>query len=233
MAEIQYVRKIDDLIPLKLVFISCTNKTGLVSEDGIAGVPKNGILGLIREKNPDVKFVSTGKTYKIIKKAGLPVIEVSEYTGYPEMKTGLVKSLHPAIHAGVLAHKYSESDDEFMKKQNLDYFDAVIVNFYPLEEVMKKDDVTFEVIRQTIDVGGPTIAHNARKAFISTALITEPKKYGKLTQELEKNQGKTSLSMRLKLVKQASFHITKYMQSVNEAIQNTNLLELHKTYEIK
>jgi len=132
MAEIEYVKKVDDLIKLKLVLVSCTNKKGLVSNDGIEGVPENGILGKIAEKNPDVVFISTGGTYKLLKEAGLPVIQVSEYTKYPEMKTGLVKSLHPAIHAGLLAHNHTSSDDEFMKENGLKYIDALIVNFYAL-----------------------------------------------------------------------------------------------------
>ena len=174
MAEIEYVKKVDDLIKLKLVLVSCTNKEGLVSnkrgDSIIEGIPENGILGFIAEKNPDVLFISTGGTYKLLKEASLPVIQVSEYTKYPEMKTGLVKSLHPAIHAGLLAHNHTESDDEFMKEQGLKYIQALIVNFYALDEMMADENTTFEMVRQAIDVGGPSMSHNARKAFISTSI---------------------------------------------------------------
>jgi len=235
---IEYVKKVDDLIKLKLIMVSCTNKEGLVSNKRkggsiIEGVPENGLLGFIAEKNPDVVFISTGGTYKLLKEAGLPVIQVSEFTKYPEMKTGLVKSLHPAIHAGLLAHKYTKSDDEFMKEHGLRYIDALIVNFYALDKTMKKKDASFEMIRQAIDVGGPSMSHNARKAFISTALITEPTNYKMLIKELEKNNGAISLATRLALAKKASKMITEYLLSVDKAIQNTEMKDLEECYDIE
>lgn len=237
MANIEFVQKIDDFIPLNLILVSCTNKEGLTSNktnDGkiIKGIPENGLLGFIYQINPKVKFVSTGGTYKIIKDAKLPVIEVSEYTGFPEMKTGLVKSLHPKIHAGILAHKYMESDDQFMKANKINYFDALIVNFYALDKMMEDKNSTFEMIRQSIDVGGPTMAHNARKAFISTALLTDPKNYKDIIDELKKTNGKISLETRLMLSKKASLMITKYMTSVDFAIQKTTMQDLKNCYKI-
>ncbi len=233
MAEIEYVKKVDDLIRLKLILVSCTDKEGLVSNNGIEGVPDNGILGFIAEKNPDVLFISTGGTYKLLKEANLPVIQVSEFTKYPEMKTGLVKSLHPAIHAGLLAHNHTSSDDEFMKEQGLKYIDALIVNFYDLDEIIVDENASFEMIRQAIDVGGPSMSHNARKAFISTALITDPSNYGELIEELEKNDGAISLATRLSLAKKASTMITEYLISVDKAIQKTEITDLEECYEIK
>lgn len=238
MAEIEYVKEIDDLIKLKRVLVSCTDKDGLVSnkrKDGslMEGVPSNGLLGFIASVNPDVVFISTGGTYKVIKEAGLNVIEVSAVTKFPEMKTGLVKSLHPVIHAGLLAHKHTKSDDEFMKEQGIDYIDALIVNFYALDEMVKNENATFEMIRQAIDVGGPSMSHNARKAFISTALITEPSNYKELVSELDKNNGAISLKTRLRLAKKASKMITDYLVSVDKAIQNTSIKDLKRCYEIK
>jgi phosphoribosylaminoimidazolecarboxamide formyltransferase/IMP cyclohydrolase len=160
------------------------------------------------------------------------VMEVAKYTKYPEMKTGLVKSLHPAIHAGILAHKYTESDDEFMKEQGLKYIDAVIVNFYALDAKAENEDSTFEMIRQTIDVGGPSMSHNARKAFISTALITDPENYPLLIEELRANGGSISLSTRINLAKKASTMITDYLKSVDRVIQNINIQQLKDGYEI-
>ncbi len=237
MAEIEYVKKIDGMLKLNLVLVSCTDKDGLISnarKDGtfIEGVPEIGLLGFIAKVNPKVTFISTGGTYSLIKKAGLNVIEVAEYTKYPEMKTGLVKSLHPAIHAGLLAHKYTASDDEFMKKQGLKYIDALIVNFYPLDEMMKNKDATFEMLRQTIDVGGPSMSHNARKALISTALITDPSSYKEVIEEIDKNKGAVSLATRLALAKKASKMITEYMVSVDKVIQKTEIKDLEKCYEI-
>lgn len=238
MAEIEYVKKVDNLIKLNTVFVSCTNKSGLVSnkrKDGgvILGLPENGLLGFIQEKNPEVLFISTGGTHKILKDAKLNVIEISEYTKFPEMKTGLVKSLHPKIHAGLLAHRYTESDDEFMIEQSIKYIDALIVNFYALDDVMDNPDADFEMIRQSIDVGGPSMSHNARKAFISTALITDPENYSELVRELDENKGCVSLMTRLNLARKASNMITEYLISVDKAIQNVTYDDLKKCYEIK
>jgi phosphoribosylaminoimidazolecarboxamide formyltransferase / IMP cyclohydrolase len=237
MSIIEHVKKVDDLIKLNVVLVSCTNKDGLVSnidskDKIIKNIPDIGLLGVIAKINPDVTFISTGGTYKLIKSAGLNVSEVSEVTNFPEMKTGLVKSLHPKIHAGILAHKYTESDDEFMKEQNIKYIDALIVNFYALDKMMEDDKATFEMVRQAIDVGGPTMSHNARKAFISTALITEPENYSMLIEELEKNNGAVSLITRLNLAKKASILITEYLTSVDKVFQNTNYEDLKKCYDI-
>ena len=238
MAQVEYVKKVDDFIKLKLVLVSCTNKDGLVSNQGkngliIKGLPENGLIGFIQEINPEVQFLSTGGTYKILKEAGINVMEVAEYTKYPEMKTGLVKSLHPAVHAGLLAHKYTESDDEFMRWQGLRYIDALIVNFYTLDAVVEKENSTFEMVRQAIDVGGPSMSHNARKAFISTALITDPKNYPLLIEELRSNGGSIGLATRLNLAKKASTMITDYLMSIDRMFQNINISQLKDCYEIE
>lgn len=237
MSEIEHVKKVDNLIKLHNVLVSCTNKDGLVSnvkKDGtvIDGLPPNGLLGEIKRTNPEVLFISTGGTFSVIKEAGLPVIEVSTLTKFPEMKTGLVKSLHPAVHAGILAHKHTSSDDEFMKEQNLKYIDAVIVNFYALDAMMEDADATFEMIRQSIDIGGPSMSHNARKAFISTALITDPANYKDLVAELGVNSGAISLKTRLDLAKKASKMITDYLISVDRAIQGISYDELKECYGV-
>lgn len=237
MSKIEYVNEIDDLIKLKTILVSCTNKDGLVSNKSntgsiIKGLPENGLLGFIKIKIPDVLFISTGGTYKLLKDHTLPVIEVAEATQYPEMETGLVKSLHPVIHAGILAHKYTKSDDSFIKKHGIRYIDALIVNFYALDEMMNNEKASFEMIRQSIDVGGPSMSHNARKAFISTALITDPNHYGHLIEELDKNDGAVSLETRLLLAKKASQMINNYFSSVNDFIQSIDIFELRKCYKI-
>jgi phosphoribosylaminoimidazolecarboxamide formyltransferase/IMP cyclohydrolase len=237
MATIEYVSEIDDLVQLKTILVSCTDKCGLVNnraQDGttIAGIPPNGLLGYIAHRIPDVLFISTGGTYQLLKKHNLPVIEVSEVTKFPEMETGLVKSLHPAIHAGILAHRYTKSDDLFMKKQEIRYIDALIVNFYALHEVINDNRASFEIVRQAIDVGGPSMSHNARKAFISTALITDPATYPALIDELEKHNGSVSLKTRLSLVKTASKMINNYLNSVDDYIQRLDISDLEKCYKI-
>ena len=108
----------------------------------------------------------------------------------------------------------------------------MIVNFYPLERMRQQEDVTPEMIRQTIDIGGPTMAHNARKAWVSTVLVTDPGEYPDLITELRAHRGRVSLSRRLELAKQASTRITHYMQVVDECIQPLSLSDVEQAYEI-
>jgi len=237
VAKIKLAKTVDDLILLKNVIVSCTIKDGLVSNkrsDGsaIEGVPECGLLGFIAEKNPGALFISTGGTFKLVSQAGLNVIEMSAYTGYPEMETGLVKSLHPKIHAGILGHRYTEEDAAFMHAHEIASIDAVIANFYPLNTVMQEADVAFETVRQAIDVGGPTMSHSARKAFISTALVTDPGDYHWLVDELEKNAGAVSLKTRLELAKRASLLVTEFVLSVDQVVQNLQYADLEEAYEI-
>ena len=104
---------------------------------------------------------------------------------------------------------------------------------HKIDKMMAEENASFEMIRQSIDVGGPSMSHNARKAFISTALITDPENYKDLIDELEKNNGAISLATRLVLAKKASKMITEYLLSVDKAIQNTEIQDLEKCYDIR
>lgn len=236
MGEIKCLKKIDNFITLNNVIVSCENKIGLVSNidiDGniIDGIPYNGILGLINSINPGVKFISSGGTYKLLKNSGLNVINISDYTGFPEMNAGLVTSLHPKIHGGILGHKCTKKDAEFINNNKMLYFDAVIVNFSPLDiNIIHNKEL--EEIRKLIDVGGPTMCHSARKAFLSTALITTPSDYKEVINELINYDGRVSLKLRLELAKKVSSMITLYMISIDKIMNNIELKDIYKSYEI-
>lgn len=171
-----FVKKIDDLIKIRYVLVSCTDKRGLINNVRMPdGFPDNGLLGTIAELNPEVVFIATGKTYEMIKNSNLNVMEVADYINFPEMKTGMVKTLHPAIYAGILGNKYVKDDLDFFKEHGIKEIDAVIVNFYDLYEKKVGDD--FEGIRQAIDIGGPTMCHAARKSFLNTVILPNPNTY--------------------------------------------------------
>ena len=237
MATIQYVTKIDESIPINTVIVSCTNKDGLTSNVASSGqslpeLPEDGLLGALTRLNPEVLFLSTGGTFALLQQAGLNVMEVAEYTRFPEMKTGLVKSLHPRIHAGILAHRYTEEDAAFLQAHDIRSIDAVIVNFYPLEAMRQQADATIEMVRQAIDIGGPTMSHNARKAWVSTALLIEPQAYPAFLADLQAHQGAVSVVMRLHLAQQASRHITRYMTEVDSYFQSLTMTDVEQRYEI-
>lgn len=233
MSIVQNVSKIDDKIKIRKVLVSCTDKTGLISNEGmeIKEFPQDGLIGEMVRINPEIQFISTGNTYKLLKEAGVNVIEISEYTGYPEMKTGLVKSLHPKIHAGILGHIYTADDIEFMEQHNIEPIDAVIINFYDLQnEIDNNSDI--ESKRQAIDVGGPTLCHASRKSFIHTALIASKDEYIDFITYLRENDGSVSLKYRLKMAQKASKIYTQLMIEVDNIIENITYEELERAYEI-
>lgn len=193
--------------------------------------PACGILGKIVEYSPDVRFIATGKTFEVIKKAGLNVIGISEYTGFPEMKSGMVKTLHPLIHGGILGNEYTESDQKYMSDFNILPIDAIIINFYGLREALEKGE-SLEIIRQMIDIGGPTLCHAARKAFINTALIANSSEYKKMIENIAENCGCCTMEYRLDAAKRGSKELTKLMLLIDNFFQEINLMEVAEEYNI-
>src|SRR3989338_8369489 len=136
---------------------------------------KKGILIFAKELHAlGVEIVSTGGTARLLKEGGLPVIEVSEYTGFPEMLDGRVKTLHPKIHGGLLARREVPEHMDQVKKHKIGLIDMVVVNLYPFGSVTKKKNVTLEEAIENIDVGGPSMLCSDAKHFRNVAVICNP-----------------------------------------------------------
>jgi len=163
-------------------------------------------------KKNKIKIISSGGTYKEIKKLKFRCLEVSEYTNSPEILEGRVKTLHPKIHAGILNKRKSKIHLRDLKNNSFENIDLVIVNFYPFEEILKKTK-NHEKIIENIDVGGPTMVRSAAKNYNDVTVITSSDQYEKLIGELKKNKGSTSLEFREKLSRLA-FTETAYYDSV-------------------
>ena len=163
-------------------------------------------------KKNNIKIISSGGTYKEIKKLKFKCIEVSEFTNSPEILEGRVKTLHPKIHAGILNKRKSKIHLKDLKKNNFENIDLVVVNFYPFEETLKNTK-SHEKIIENIDVGGPTMVRSAAKNYQDVTVITSSDQYGELIEELKKNKGATSLEFREKLSRIA-FTETAYYDSV-------------------
>ena len=163
-------------------------------------------------KKNKIKIISSGGTYKEIKKLKFKCIEVSEFTKSPEILDGRVKTLHPKVHAGILNKREKKSHLKDLKNYNFENIDLVIVNFYPFENTLKKTTNHNKII-ENIDVGGPTMVRSAAKNYNDVTVITSSEQYKELIQELKKNQGSTSLDFREKLSKIA-FAETAYYDSV-------------------
>ncbi|MDI6758564.1 MAG: bifunctional phosphoribosylaminoimidazolecarboxamide formyltransferase/IMP cyclohydrolase [Candidatus Omnitrophota bacterium] len=154
---------------------------------------KAGILDLARELvNFGVEILSTGGSAKLLRENGLPVKEVSEYTGFPEMLDGRVKTLHPKIHAGLLARRENAQHMKTLEEHNIGLIDMVVVNLYPFKETIQRPGVTMEEAIENIDIGGPSMLRSAAKNFSSVAVLCNPNRYAEVIVQLRKNNGALS-----------------------------------------
>ncbi len=163
-------------------------------------------------KRNNIKIISSGGTYKEIRKLKFKCLEVSEFTNSPEILEGRVKTLHPKIHAGILNKRKNKIHARDLMKNNFENIDLVIVNFYPFAETLKNTKNHNKII-ENIDVGGPTMVRSAAKNYHDVAIITSSDQYEELIDELKKNKGSTSLEFREKLSRIA-FTETAYYDSV-------------------
>ena len=159
-----------------------------------------------------IELISSGGTYKEIKKLKFKCLEVSRYTGSPEILGGRVKTLHPKIHAGILSVRGNKSHKADLKKNNFQEIDLVIVNFYPFEKTLEKTNNHKKIV-ENIDVGGPTMVRAAAKNYNDVTVITSTNQYKQLINEIKKNKGSTSLNFRQKMSSEA-FSETAYYDAV-------------------
>jgi phosphoribosylaminoimidazolecarboxamide formyltransferase/IMP cyclohydrolase len=184
---------------IKTALISISDKSNLRS-----------LLNSLKKNN--IKIISSGGTYKEIKKLKFKCLEVSEFTNSPEILEGRVKTLHPKIHAGILNKRKNKIHLKDLKNNNFENIDLVIVNFYPFEKTLNNSK-NHEKIIENIDVGGPTMVRSAAKNYQDVTVITSSDQYDELIDELNKNKGSTSLEFREKLARIA-FTETAYYDSV-------------------
>ena len=163
-------------------------------------------------KKNKIKIISSGGTYKEIKKLKFKCLEVSKFTKFPEILEGRVKTLHPKIHAGILNKREKKSHLKDLKDNGFENIDLVIVNFYPFENILKETKNHKKII-ENIDVGGPTMVRSAAKNYNDVTVITSSEQYEDLIQELQKFKGSTSINFREKLARVA-FTETAYYDSV-------------------
>ncbi len=171
---------------IKRALISVSDKTGL--EDLAKTLNKFG-----------VEILSTGGTAKMIRDLKIPVKEVSDYTGFPEMLDGRVKTLHPKIHGGLLALRDNKEHMETVKKHGIGLIDMVVVNLYPFEKTVAKEGVHLEEAIENIDIGGPSMLRSAAKNHRSVCVVCDPGDYRRVIDEMEKTAGSISDSLLVEL----------------------------------
>jgi len=172
---------------------------------------KKGIVEFARELHAmGIEIISTGGTAKTLRDAGIPVKDVSDHTGSPEMLDGRVKTLHPRIHGGLLSRRDNPKDMEEIRRHGIDTIDMVVVNLYPFEETISKPGVTFSEAIENIDIGGPAMLRSASKNFQDVAVIVDPSDYEMIIHEMKSLEGDLSYQTKLELAKKVFKHTSKY-----------------------
>ena len=181
-------------------------------------------------KKYKIEVISSGGTFKEIKRLGYKCVELSKYTGFPEILDGRVKTLHPKIHAGILSKRNNKKHTKELKNNNFSEIDLVIVNFYPFENVIKKTNDSKKII-ENIDIGGPTLVRAAAKNYNDVTVITDVKYYKNLVNELNSNNGFVSLDFR-KEMSEMAFTETAYYDSVISNYFSINSKKIFKEKKI-
>ncbi len=218
------VTDIDSRIPVRNALVSVSDKTNL---DALA-------RGLVKAC-PGLKIYSTGGTFAAIREAlgeaaDQTLVPVSTYTGQPEMQGGLVKTLDFKIYMGLLSETYNEAHQDDMKRLAAVPIDLVVVNLYPFRETVRRADVTPEMARTNIDIGGPCMVRASAKNYLRVASVTDPLDYANLVTELADHGGTIGLDTRFKLMKKAFAHTAAYDAAIADYFSRVPFESVNATY---
>ncbi|ALE52306.1 phosphoribosylaminoimidazolecarboxamide formyltransferase [Candidatus Thioglobus autotrophicus] len=199
---------------------------------------KTGILELAQTlASKNIEILSTGGTAKLLADNDIPVIEVSDYTGFPEMMAGRVKTLNPKIHGGILARR--GLDEDVMAQNDINPIDLVIVNLYPFQATIANPDCTLEDAIENIDIGGPAMLRSSAKNHASVTVVVDAADYQTVINEINEN-GNTTLETRIKLALKTFEHtaqydgaIANYLGKEEDGFSNTMNLQFHKTQSMR
>ena len=219
------VTEVDGSVAIRHVLISVSDKTGL-------DMLVRGLLQI----NPDIHLYSTGGTYAAIQ--ALPgaernLIAVSDYTGQPEMQGGLVKTLDFKIYLGLLSETYNEAHQADLARTGAVALDMVVVNLYPFREAVARADVTPEMARTNIDIGGPCMIRAAAKNYLRVASVTDPSDYEGVLGAMAQGNGHLDLAMRLALMKKAFAHTAAYDAAIGAYFGNVDAQAAGACYRIQ
>ena len=207
---------------IKRALVSVSNKEGIVE------------FCSTLSKDYDVEIISTGGTLKTLLDAKIKAIDISQFTGFPEIMDGRVKTLHPKVHGGILSRR--EIDSEVMAENNISEIDLVVVNLYPFIETVSKPDTSLEVAIENIDIGGPSMVRSAAKNNLYVSVIVEPGDYQEVLKEMEENDGSLTLDKRRELAAKAFSHTANYDSAISNYLnqkQEKNPKFLFGKYELK
>ncbi len=192
----------------RLALLSVSDKTGLIEF----------ARSLVEEF--DFEIISSGGTAKAIQAAGLPVVKVSDYTGFPEILGGRVKTLHPRIHGGILARRDLPEDAAALEANQIRPIDLVVVNLYPFEATIAQPNVSLEEAIENIDIGGPAMLRASAKNYKYLTVLCNPQRYSTYLEELRQHQGETSLDFRQTCAKEGFWHTANYDRTIATYLSN-------------
>jgi phosphoribosylaminoimidazolecarboxamide formyltransferase/IMP cyclohydrolase len=186
---------------IKTALVSVSDKTGLVEFAR-------------RLRALDVRLLSTGGTARLLREKDIEVQDVSEYTGFPEILDGRVKTLHPKVHGGLLAMRGKEEHRRQMAEHGIDPIDMVVVNLYPFETTIARPNVELGDAIENIDIGGPTMIRSAAKNYLDVAVVVNPGLYDEVASQLESNDGQLTEDMHFRLALEAFRHTAHYDRAI-------------------
>ncbi len=208
---------------IKRAIVSVSNKEGVVE-----------FCSFLQEEH-QVEIISTGGTLRTLLDSGVKAIDISNFTGFPEMMDGRVKTLHPKVHGGILARR--DMDQEVMKENDIKEIDLVVVNLYPFVETISKPETTLEIAIENIDIGGPSMLRSAAKNNKYVGVVVDPTDYELVLDELQKNEGCISEKRRFELAAKAFSHTAAYDTAISNylsADQNKDFQEnIFSKYQLK
>jgi phosphoribosylaminoimidazolecarboxamide formyltransferase/IMP cyclohydrolase len=203
--------------PITQALLSVSDKAGLV--DFAQQLCRLGI-----------RLVSTGGTAKTLIDAGLPVIEIGDYTGFPELLDGRVKTLHPKVHAGILARRDLPAHREALQQHGIPTIDLVVVNLYPFRETIARPGCTLAEAIENIDIGGPALMRSAAKNWQHVGVVVDPADYAALIEELQASHNTLSAATRFSLAGKAFAHTAAYDGAISNWLSARNLEGVAATF---
>ncbi|MBI3036405.1 hypothetical protein HYY73_01425 [Candidatus Woesearchaeota archaeon] len=213
---------IKDSVKISNALISCHDKTGL----------KYFVSELVKI-NPNVRIYCSSGTYNELRKAvaAANIVEISEYTGVKEMPAGLVKTLHPKIHSGILADLSDEQQRKYLDESGAVAFDLVVVNLYPFASAAEGKSI--EKARTNIDVGGVSLIESVAKNFLRVAVVVSPVDYEKVLEEMKKNNGSCGIDTRIRLAKEATDYLSAYIGNIGGYYNKLTAAAVKKEYKVE
>ncbi len=191
----------------------------------ISVTDKSGVVEFAKELHEmGVEIVSTGGTARVIREAGVPVVDVSEVTGFPEMLDGRVKTLHPRIHGGILFVRENEKHQREVKEHGIRPIDLVAVNLYAFEKVVS-EGADLDVAVENIDIGGPTLLRAAAKNFKYVTVVVDPSDYSRVISEMKETGGATTLKTRFELARKVFETTSCYDRAIADYLAKVSVSE--------